>query len=108
MHPILANRTRALLYVVAWVPVAALLTQLLARGGTIGWQEAAAIVFPLCLIYAFICQSSWYLCNAVPLRESEPLRLVSSHAAAAVVSAGAWVGIGWIWAWLLGDTFAMT
>jgi len=104
------------LYVVAWLPIAALLTQVLTRGGTIRWGEAAAIVFPMCLLYSFICQASWYLCKAVPLRiappgerfETETVRLIGSHATAAVVSAGAWVAIGWIWAWILGSTFGIT
>jgi two-component system, LytTR family, sensor histidine kinase AlgZ len=101
------------LYVTAWLPIASLLTQVLTRGGTIGWSEAAAIVFPMCLLYSFICQASWYLCRAVPLRiappgerfESETVRLIGSHATAAVVSAAAWVAIGWVWAWIIGATF---
>lgn len=101
----MANRNRTLLYVVAWLPIAALLTQVLARGGTIGWSEAAAIVFPMCLLYAFICQASWYLCNAVPLREGEIIRLVASHGTSAVASASVWVAVGWVGVWLLGSAF---
>jgi len=97
----LANRTRTLLYTATWLPIAALLTQELARGGAIVWREAALIVFPMCLVYAFICQASWYLCNAIPLREAETLRLITSHGTAAVVSASAWVAVGWVWAWVL-------
>jgi two-component system sensor histidine kinase AlgZ len=93
------------LYVAAWLPIAALLTQVLTRGGGIGWSEAAAIVFPMCLLYAFICQSSWYLCNAIPLREKEAVRLLTSHATAATVSAILWVLVGWAWALLLGSAF---
>jgi len=104
------------LYLQAWLPIAALLTQVLARGGTIGWSEAAAIVFPMCLLYAFICQASWYLCNAVPLRiagpgsrfEADTVRLVGSHATAAVGSAGVWVGVGWIWALILSSAVGLT
>lgn len=107
MHPILANRTRALLYVAAWLPVAALLTQVLTRGGAIGWRDAAMIVFPMCLLYAFICQSSWYLCKAIPLREKDAVRLLASHATAAIVSAILWVGLGWVWALLLGAAFGI-
>ena len=107
MHPILANRTRALLYLAAWLPIAALLTQVLSRGGTIIWSEAALIVFPMCLLYAFVCQASWYLCNAVPLRQSEAVRLAGSHITAALISAAAWVAVGWLWASLLGSSFAI-
>jgi two-component system, LytTR family, sensor histidine kinase AlgZ len=104
------------LYVQAWLPIAALLTQVLARGGTIGWSEGAAIVFPMCLLYAFICQASWYLCNAVPLRvappgqrfEADTVRLIGSHATAAVVSAAVWVGVGWLWSLLLGSAVGLT
>jgi LytS/YehU family sensor histidine kinase len=65
------------------------------------WLEAAAVLFPMCLIYAFICQASWYLCSAVPLRETQILRLCATHAAAALLSAVAWTGFGWLWSWLL-------
>src|SRR5215813_5402553 len=107
MHPILANRTRTLLYLAAWLPIAALLTEVLVSSGTIGWSDAAALVFPMCLLYAFICQASWYLCNALPLRESDTFRLIGSHGTAAAVSAGAWVLVGGVWAWLLGEAFAI-
>jgi two-component system, LytTR family, sensor histidine kinase AlgZ len=101
VHPILANRTRTLLYTITWLPIAALLTQVLVRGGSIGYRDAALIVFPMCLVYAFICQSSWYLCNAMPLRHSHAARLLASHGTAAVVSAASWVALGWAWARLL-------
>lgn len=73
-------------------------------------------MFPMCLLYAFICQASWYLCNAVPLRvappgprfEADTVRLIGSHATAAVVSAAVWVGVGWIWALLLGSAVGLT
>jgi hypothetical protein len=47
---------------------------------------------------------AWYLCSAVPLRESETVRLVGTYAAAALVAAVVWIGTGWVWAWLLDST----
>jgi two-component system, LytTR family, sensor histidine kinase AlgZ len=107
VHPILANRTRTLLYTAAWIPVAALLTQILERGSSMKWGDAATVVFPLCLLYAFVCQASWYLCSAIPLRNSEAVRLITSHSTAAVVSTLAWTGVGWVWAWILESTFVV-
>src|SRR5207253_920030 len=101
VHPILANRVRTVLYVAAWIPIAALLSQLVAHDKTLSFSEAALIVFPMCLVYAFLCQASWYLCRAVPLQESEIVRLCVTHATAAAVSAAVWVGIGYIWVWLI-------
>jgi two-component system sensor histidine kinase AlgZ len=94
-------------YVATWLPIGALLTQVLTRGGTIGWSEAALIVFPMCLVYAFICQASWYLCSAMPLREKELVRLLASHGTAASVSTITWVAVGWAWAWILSSSFGM-
>jgi hypothetical protein len=104
VNPVFASRTRTLLYVAAWLPIAALLTPVLARGGSIGWIDAAAIVVPMCLVYAFICHAAWYLCSAVPL-ETDPVRLAATHGTAAAVSAVVWVNLGWIWASMLQSAF---
>jgi len=105
VHPILATRNRTLLYAALWVPIAALLTQVLARDGSLGWRDASLIMFPMCLVYAFICQASWYLCTALPLRETDAGRLIATHGSATAVSTLAWVGIGWIWSWILATNF---
>ena len=105
MHPILTNRARTLLYLGAWLPIAALLTGIVTRSGSMTTGEAAAIVFPMCLMYAYICQASWYLCQALPLRQSQIFRLVTTHATAAAVSSIVWVGIGVVWAFVLGAAF---
>jgi sensor histidine kinase YesM len=104
VHPILTNRARTLLYLASWIPIAGLLGAILVRGGAMPWSNAAVVLAPMCLLYAFICQASWYLCSAIPLRESEVSRLLVTHGSAAAVSAGAWVGVGWVWAWLLDAT----
>jgi len=104
VHPILTNRSRTLLYLASWIPVALLLMGIVARGGAMPWSEAALILIPMCLVYAFICQASWYLRSAAPLRESDIVRLLTTHASAAAVSAGVWIGIAWVWAYLLDST----
>ncbi len=97
MHPILASRTRSVLYGASWIPIAVLLIGVVTRGGTMSVLEAALVLAPMCFLYAFICQASWYLCVAVPFRESEIVRLCATHGTAAAVSSGAWIGIGWLW-----------
>jgi two-component system, LytTR family, sensor histidine kinase AlgZ len=95
-----------LLYLAAWIPVAGVLAVVMTRAG-MSPGEAALIVAPMCLVYAFICQASWYLCQALPLRQSDTLRLAGTHATAAVVASGAWVGIGFVWAFLAGTSFQL-
>lgn len=94
------------LYLVVWIPVAALLTAILSATDRSGWWQSAVIVFPLCFLYAFVCQSSWYMCRAIPLREREIVGLIGTHTAAAVVSSGLWVGVAEVWTLLLGVTVA--
>jgi two-component system, LytTR family, sensor histidine kinase AlgZ len=97
VHPILTSRNRTIAYVAAWIPVAALLIGIVTRGGAISIGEAATILVPMCFIYAFICQASWYLCAAVPIRQTGTARLMSTHLTAAAVSSVIWIGIGWLW-----------
>jgi two-component system, LytTR family, sensor histidine kinase AlgZ len=104
VHPILTSRARLLIYVAAWAPIAALLTIILSHSGAMAWTQAAALVFPMCLLYSFVCMASWYLCRAVPLRETEILRLAGTHAMAGFVCSGLWLVMGQILAVALDAT----
>lgn len=94
MHPILAGRNRLLLYLVAWFPIAGLLTGLVVFVGNLGWGEAALLAVPLTLAYAFQCLSAWYLCRAFPLEKYGAIRLFGIHALAATFSGALWTVIG--------------
>jgi hypothetical protein len=107
MHPILTNRARLLLYLVSWIPIAALLTAIVTRDGGMPLTGAVVILLPMCLLYAFICLGSWYVCQSLPLRESGIARLLGTHATASLVASGAWVGFGLTWAFLVGIIFEL-
>jgi hypothetical protein len=55
MHPLLARFRNLGIYLLAWIPVAAMLAYLLRASGGLGWSDALALSLPLCLIYAFVC-----------------------------------------------------
>ena len=65
MHPILEDRRRLALYLLAWLIVGMLLAVGLRSDAA--WTTAAAFLLPLCFVYAFIGLSTWYLCRAFPL-----------------------------------------
>jgi two-component system sensor histidine kinase AlgZ len=98
MHPILARKTRLLLYLLAWVPLALGLAALLVAAAGLGWGEATAVAVPAGLVYAFVCLAPWYLCRAMPFSPSDAWRLLVTWLATAAVSSGAWLllafGIG--------------
>jgi two-component system sensor histidine kinase AlgZ len=91
MHPILATRRRLLLYLLAWTPVLALLS-LVTWGSGMSWLDAAGVLAPACLVYAFACLSPWYIGRAQPARLSNLANLVFTYAAASL--AGGLVLVG--------------
>jgi hypothetical protein len=96
VHPILENRQRLTLYLLAWLPIAAILTVVLKRGFA-SWPEAALVAAPMSLLYAFMCLSAWYVCLAAPMRDQTALRLLTTLSIASVVSSGVWFAAGEVW-----------
>lgn len=92
MHPLLTPISRFGYYLLAWVPLAAILIYLLAVPGKMGWLEAAALMIPLCLLYQFVCLSAWYSCKSAPLQRSTSQRLWLTHVLAAATISLLWVG----------------
>lgn len=97
MHPILADRRRLQLHLVAWLLVG-LTLGLLVRG-LIGvpWVAALSFSLPLGLVAASISLSAWYLCRAIPLSRTSAARVGATAVSAALVTALLWSGIGRIW-----------
>jgi two-component system sensor histidine kinase AlgZ len=97
MHPLLKRDgsspvKRLGLYLFScWTPITATLIYLMAKPAGLGWRNAAFLVVPLCLIYAFVCLSAWYSCKAAPLDTTPPKRLFLTHTAAAVIVSLFWV-----------------
>jgi hypothetical protein len=94
MHPILARKGRLLPYLAASIPLAAVLTALLARPSAYSVGEAAALAFPLAVVFAFLGLSAWYPCRSLPLARGRAAILAMSHATAALVTSAAWVLLG--------------
>jgi hypothetical protein len=97
MHPLLARRARFFLYLAAWMPVAAQFSLMLVLSGRLPWPAAVAVAAPLCLLYAFLCPSSWFICRAYPLHQTRFSILAGIHLIAAFLSASLWVLAGRIW-----------
>jgi len=91
MHPILGQIRRLALYLLVWIPLAALVAYLMRALAGLTWQESAAMSLPLCLFYAFVCLSAWYPCRATPLDRSSVGRLAQVHMLGAAVAASLWV-----------------
>ena len=104
MHPILSQFRRLAIYLIAWIPLAALLAYILATSGGATWRDAATLALPLCLVYAFVCLSAWYSCRVTPLEESSFSKLLGTHFAGALVASGLWLLVARILASELSET----
>lgn len=105
MHPLL-SRNRLGLYLLGWVPIAAVIIFLTAPGPTLSWLESSLVIFPLCLVYAFICLSAWYIAKGAPIHQEVAfrellLRVAVRNVVAAVLISLLWVGLAWVWLSLL-------
>jgi two-component system, LytTR family, sensor histidine kinase AlgZ len=91
MHPILSQFRRLALYLVAWIPIAALLAYLLAESSALTRSEALTLSVPLCLAYAFVCLSAYYNCKASPIDKTSDARLLGAHLLGGLVAAAIWL-----------------
>jgi two-component system, LytTR family, sensor histidine kinase AlgZ len=91
MHPILADKGRIGLYLLAWLPIAGMLKYVLGATGNLSWAEAVAFTLPMVVVFAFVGLSPWYLCRVLPLGHSAVPKLILNHSAAAIVAALFWI-----------------
>ncbi len=103
MHPLLARPASFAVYLIAWIPLTAILGALLVLAGGMSALEAAVVSPLLTGVYAFVCLSSWYLCVAFPVRTSRLFPLAVTLTAASIVAASLWV----LWGATLGGILAL-
>lgn len=96
MHPILTRPDRLASYLGAWLAIGALIAGALSRQG-LALSEAAVLVLPLYVVYAFICLSAWYVCRAVPLRANTAVRVLSASLLAAAFGGALWQALATAW-----------
>src|SRR5215471_676096 len=99
MHPIFRNKTWFAAYLILWVAMGAMLAALLRvpqstlAQSKLTWTDALAIAEPLCLFFAFVCLTPWYVCRQLPLASTDEIKLLLYHASAAILATAMWVAI---------------
>ena len=96
MHPLLESPRRLALYLLAWIPLLALLVYAMWASDGMTWADAAAVLAPSCLIYAFTCLSPWYICGTMPLGQNRWQSLAVTFVTASVVCSLVLVGGAWL------------
>jgi hypothetical protein len=97
MHPILGDRRRLVLHVLAHALVGSVLALLLRMLLPVPWWPAVAFALPLAVVAAPVSLSAWYVCRAMPLERTSALRVTVTALVAALVTASLWAAAGRIW-----------
>src|SRR5580704_560445 len=93
MHPLFRNKRWFTAYLVVWLVLAAALAALLHIPGALAWRETIALAGPLCLFFAFVCLTPWYMCRQLPLWSAGIVELLLYHLGAAVLATAMWVAL---------------
>jgi two-component system sensor histidine kinase AlgZ len=101
MHPILLSARRLAAYLAAWVPLLGLLVYVAWATTGMAWGDAAAVLAPACVIYAFDCLSTWYIARVRPLSTAAVPSLIVTWLVAAAGGGITLAGCAWVAGWLM-------
>ena len=101
MHPLLTGRLRPILYLALWLGIAAGIGAGIRMLTPRSIGDTAIFIVPLCMFYAFVCLSAWWVCRANPLATTPPARLLTVSVSASAQATAVWVGIGALYAAVL-------
>src|SRR5207237_5740132 len=101
MHPVLADRKRLALYLLAWGFVAMLIALLAIEPGGTALRDALRLTIPPTLLYAFVCMAGWYQARAMPLHAANVWALMVMFALTSLAAAGLWLAIFKAWSRVL-------
>ncbi|HEY7335076.1 MAG TPA: histidine kinase [Bryobacteraceae bacterium] len=94
MHPIFRKRSWFAAYLVLWLALAGTLAALLrVPGAALAWREALLVAIPLCLFFAFVCLTPWYMGRQLPLASTNGFKLGLYHASAAILATALWIAL---------------
>jgi hypothetical protein len=97
MHPLLGHPHRFRLLLLGCLFVGMLIGGLVRSLFGVSWRGALVFGLPTGLMVAPVSLSAWYLCRALPVDRTTPLRLVLTATGAAVITASIWAGLGRLW-----------
>lgn len=91
MHPYLRSAKQFLMVGLLWSPLCFWMVFLLDSTVDVSWWEAALWALPPMGIEFLICLSTWYLCRMTALNNWYMVKIIWTHAAAALLLNGLWL-----------------
>ncbi len=93
MHPLFRNTASLAAYMGLGTVLATGLAALIRIPGDLTWSQALSVAVPLCMFYAFVCLTPWYVCRGLPLGSAQVTRLLINQLAAAILACTLWIGV---------------
>lgn len=91
MHPLNRNFRWLLVYIAAWWVFAFMVAEILRAPGTIPWGAATTIAAPVCVFYAFVCLTPWYVARPLLRKNANLGTHVLQHLGTAVLACAMWL-----------------
>ncbi|MFZ6642972.1 sensor histidine kinase [Undibacterium sp. TC4M20W] len=97
MHPILSDRRRFLVYLIAWMMTGVLIARLLVAADLANWSFALLFSLPLALFGSFLTSSAYFVCRSIPFNRRSFSLAALVFAGAALISGLSWLGLCYGW-----------
>lgn len=97
MHPILSDRRRFMVYIIAWIFTGVLIARLLVTADLANWSFALLFSLPLALFGSFLTSSAYFVCRSLPFNRRSFSIATLVFASAAMVSGISWLGLCYGW-----------
>lgn len=97
MHPILSDRKRLIVYLLAWGILGILSSVVLTAVTDVEMLYTTSFVFPLMMIYSQMNLSAWYISKAFPLEKNSLWRVLMVVVVSVAIISLLWTLIAWVW-----------
>jgi len=97
LHPLLADRRRLGLYLLALGLAGAMLVVVVSSVLGRGWMDAMVLAVPVAIAGFPLSLSAWYLCRALPLARTPVVSVLGAAAGSGAASGALWAGAALLW-----------
>ncbi len=97
MHPVLSSVRGLAWYVLGWLVVGAALAGGMVLGLQVAWPNATWFALPLCVAFAFVVPSAYYVCRSMPTAQQAFAPRLALFAVSSTSAGGVAWGLSRLW-----------
>lgn len=105
MHPILSDKKKLIIYIVAWGVIGILSGLFLSYITENSPLFSVVFTLPILLVYSQVNLSTWYLCKAFPIEKNSVWKILLVAAISVVAVSSLWTVFSWGWLYIVEQFF---